>query len=456
MKKQRLVVVGSGSTYTMGMMMSLIEEKERFPLKEIIFYDIDEQRQERNARATEILFKERYPELESFSCTTDKETAFKQADFVFVQIRTGGLDMREQDEQISLKHGVVGQETCGPGGMAYGLRSIGDMIELVNDVRAYSPNAWILNYTNPAAIVAEALNREFPNDHRILNICDMPIAIMISYAKILDLNVWDIVPEYFGLNHFGWFTKIYDKEGNNHTERLKRLIIETGFTPEDEAIAHDISWQKTFEQARQMLIDFPEFLPNTYLQYYLYPEAMVEKEDPSRTRARQVIEGRQKHVHDLCDRIIMKETAEGEDLDVDIHGVFMVRAAESLAYNLNKRFIVMVENNGVIPNLPVEAMVEVPALLTSQGPKPFSVGEIPIFYKGLIEGQLAYEQLVVDAYFERSYQKLVQALTLNRTVVNVSKAKEIVDDLIAANEKYWPEIKKNTESFFQTTSDSNN
>ncbi|KHE68221.1 6-phospho-alpha-glucosidase [Halobacillus sp. BBL2006] len=440
MHKQRLVIAGSGSTYTMGMMMSLIEEKENFPLKEVVFYDIDEQRQERNAKATEILFKERYPELESFSYTTNKEIAFKDADFVFVQIRTGGLPMREKDEQISLKHGVVGQETCGPGGMAYGLRSIKDMIELVNDIRTYAPHAWILNYTNPAAIVAVALKQEFPDDHRLLNICDMPIAIMISYAKMLNIDVWEIVPEYFGLNHFGWFTKIYDKSGNDHTERLKSRIIDEGFTPEDTEIANDVSWQKTFEQARQMLMDFPEYLPNTYLQYYLYPDQMVEKEDPERTRARQVIEGRQNRVHSLCDGIIEKGTAKDADLHVDIHGVFMVKAAASLAYNLNERFIVITENNGIISNLPEDAMVEVPALLTANGPKPFAIGEIPTFYKGLIEGQYAYEKLVTEAYFENSYQKLVQALTLNRTVISPDKAKAILEDMMEANASYWPEL----------------
>ncbi|WP_020155158.1 6-phospho-alpha-glucosidase [Caldibacillus debilis] len=441
MKKQRLVIAGSGSTYTIGMVMSLIAEKENFPLESLVFYDIDEKRQALNAKATEILLKEYYPELRSFTYTTDKKEAFKNADFVFVQIRTGGLKMREKDEQIPLKYGVVGQETCGPGGMAYGLRSIKDMIELIYDIRKQSPDAWILNYTNPAAIVAEALKREFPDDRRILNICDMPIAIMVSYAKILGLEVWDLVPEYFGLNHFGWFTKIYDKSGNDLTERLKNLIIEKGFKPEDAEIANDPSWIKTFEQARKTLMDFPEYLPNTYLQYYLYPEEMVKKEDPNHTRARQVMEGREKRVRELCRRIIEKGTAAGEDLHADIHGVYMIRAAESLAYNLHQYFIVMVENRGVIPNLPQDAMVEVTCVLTSDGPKPFAVGEIPTFYKGLIEGQFAYEKLVVDAYYEKSYLKLLQALTLNRTVVDTDKARRILDELIEANKGYWPDLK---------------
>nr|MBO2482788.1 6-phospho-alpha-glucosidase [Bacillaceae bacterium] len=441
MKKQRLVIAGSGSTYTIGMVMSLIAEIENFPLESLVFYDIDEKRQALNAKATEILLKEYYPELRSFTYTTDKKEAFKNADFVFVQIRTGGLKMREKDEQIPLKYGVVGQETCGPGGMAYGLRSIKDMIELIYDIRKQSPDAWILNYTNPAAIVAEALKREFPDDRKILNICDMPIAIMVSYAKILGLEVWDLVPEYFGLNHFGWFTKIYDKSGNDLTERLKNLIIEKGFKPEDAEIANDPSWIKTFEQARKTLMDFPEYLPNTYLQYYLYPEEMVKKEDPNHTRARQVMEGREKRVRELCGRIIEKGTAAGEDLHADIHGVYMIRAAESLAYNLHQYFIVMVENRGVIPNLPQDAMVEVTCVLTSDGPKPFAVGEIPTFYKGLIEGQFAYEKLVVDAYYEKSYLKLLQALTLNRTVVDTDKARRILDELIEANKGYWPDLK---------------
>lgn len=148
MKKQNLTIVGAGSTYTIGMIMSLIAEKETFPLKKITFYDTDAERQALNAEATKILLKERYPEVEEFHYTTNKEEAFKDSDFFFIQIRSGGLQMRERDEQIPLAHGCVGQETCGPGGMAYGLRSIGDMIEIINDIRKQCPDAWILNYTN--------------------------------------------------------------------------------------------------------------------------------------------------------------------------------------------------------------------------------------------------------------------------------------------------------------------
>lgn len=440
MKPQKLTIVGGGSTYTLGMINSLIAEKEAFPLRKITFYDIDEQRQASNAKATEILLREAYPEVEEFVYTTDKETAFSDADFFFIQIRTGGLPMRERDEQVPLSYGCVGQETCGAGGMAYGLRSIGDMISLVNEIRAFAPDAWILNYTNPAAIVAEALQRQFPDDNRILNICDMPAAIMVSYAQLLGCEIWDLVPEYFGLNHFGWFTKVRNREGVDLTAEIKRIILEEGISAVDPEIADDPSWQATFKNMQTMLRDNPEYLPNTYLQYYLYPEKMVEKEDIANTRARQVINGREKRVFSLNERIIAAGTTANEHLHADIHGRYMVRVAASLAYNRGETYLVIVPNDGAIANIQNDAMVEVPAALTNDGPKRFAVGTIPTFQKALIEGQLGYEKLVVDAWFSGDRQTLVNALTLNRTVVDVPKAQQIVDELLRVNADYLPQF----------------
>ncbi|OOE37750.1 6-phospho-alpha-glucosidase [Salinivibrio kushneri] len=440
MKPQKLTIVGGGSTYTLGMINSLIAEKAAFPLSKITFYDIDEQRQASNAKATEILLREAYPEVEEFVYTTDKETAFSDADFFFIQIRTGGLPMRERDEQVPLSYGCVGQETCGAGGMAYGLRSIGDMITLVNDIRHFAPDAWILNYTNPAAIVAEALQREFPHDNRILNICDMPAAIMVSYAQLLGCEIWDLVPEYFGLNHFGWFTKVRNRKGVDLTDEIKRIILEEGISAVDPEIADDPSWQATFKNMQTMLKDNPQYLPNTYLQYYLYPEKMVEKEDIANTRARQVINGREKRVFSLNERIIAAGTTANEHLHADIHGRYMVRVAASLAYNRGETYLVIVPNDGAIPNIQNDAMVEVPAALTNDGPKRFAVGTIPTFQKALIEGQLGYEKLVVDAWFSGDRQTLVNALTLNRTVVDVPKAQQIVDELLRVNGDYLPQF----------------
>ncbi|MDA0128088.1 6-phospho-alpha-glucosidase [Vibrio sp. MarTm2] len=442
MKRQNLTIIGGGSTYTLGMMMSLIAEKENLPLKSVRFYDIDGERQRLNAEATAILLKEKYPEVEEFIYTTNREEAFVDTDIFFIQIRTGGLEMRERDEQIALSHGCVGQETCGAGGMAYGLRSIGDMIDLVDDIRKYSHDAWILNYTNPAAIVAEALNQALPNDKKILNICDMPCVIMESYAKMLDCELWDLVPDYYGLNHYGWFRKVYNREGEDLTQRIKDIILEKGLQASAVDIAHDQSWQTTFKNMKMMLEDNPQFLPSTYLQYYLYPEQMVAKEDINNTRARQVINGREKTVFDMCQRIVDSGTTAYENLHADVHGIYMVRVAASALFNKGEKYLVIVQNNGVISNLQEDAMVEVPAAVMSHGVEPYSVGKIPTFQKAMIETQLGFEKLVVDAWFEGSRQDLVNALTLNRTVVNVQTAKQLVDEILEENKQYLPQFFK--------------
>lgn len=440
MKRYSVVIAGGGSTWTPGLLQSLCKKKDEFPLKRLVLYDINPERQKVIGEFAKVLFKEKYPELD-FEYTTDKEVAYKDMDFVFCQIRTGGYEMREKDEKIPLSFGVIGQETCGPGGFAYGIRSIRDMIELINDVRKYSPDAWILNYTNPAAIVAEALNRVFPDDKKILNICDQPVNLLRSYGRLLDMDPYEFEPVYFGLNHFGWFTHLYDKNGNDLVPKIKKIIKEKGFAPVD-AEQRDQSWLDTYAVVRDMLIDFPDYLPNTYLQYYYYPEYKVKKLNPDYTRANEVMNGREKRVFEECNRVIEAGTAQNSSVvHNDAHGDMIVEVAESIAHNRNRIYIIITENNGLISNIQDDAMVEVAAILGQNGPRPMGVGKIGTFYKGLMEQQLAYEKLTVDAYFEGSYEKALQALTLNRTVVDAKKARKILDALIEANKDYWPELK---------------
>ena len=227
-----IVIVGGGSTWTPGILKALTKHKEKLPLKKVTLYDIDKERQETIGEFGIVLFKEEYPEVE-FSYTTDKKNAYTDVDFVFCQMRTGGYPMREKDEHIPLSMGVIGQETCGPGGFAYGIRSIKDMVEMVKDVREYSPEAWILNYTNPAAIVAYALKKVFPDDKKIINICDQPVNLLRSYGRLLGRSYENWEPVYFGLNHFGWFKNIYDENGNDIVPEIKKITSEKGFLPAD-------------------------------------------------------------------------------------------------------------------------------------------------------------------------------------------------------------------------------
>lgn len=440
MKKNNVVLVGGGSTWTPGILKAMTTHLNEFKINKLVLYDIDGERQSIIGEFAKILFREEAPDI-SVSYTTNKEEAYKDVDFVFCQMRTGGYTMREKDEKIPLNLGLIGQETCGAGGFAYGLRSIRDMEEMVRDVRRLSPEAWILNYTNPAAIVALALCKIFPEDKRILNICDQPVNLLRSFAKLLDYDVNKIEPVYFGLNHFGWFTNLYDEGGNDLVPTLKKIILDGGFRPVD-AEQRDQSWLETYAMVEDMLRDFPDYLPNTYLQYYLYPDYKLEHLNPNFTRSDEVRNGREKNVFEECHRIVANGTAKDSHVvHNDAHGDMMVEVASSIANNLRKTYVVIVPNNGIVSNLPNDVMIEVAASLGKNGPAPYSVGDIGTFYKGLIEGQHAFEKLTVEAYLEESYSKALQALTLNRTIVDAKKARKVLDALITENKEYWPELR---------------
>ena len=144
--------------------------------------------------------------------------------------------------------------------MSYGLRSCVDMVEAIHQIREYSPEAWILNYSNPAAIVAECLRREFPDDKKILNICDQPENVVRSTSRLLGCDWNDLDPVYFGLNHYGWFTHVYDrKTGEDLLPKIRQIVKEKGFLPQD-AEQRDKSWLETYGFVQTMLEDFPDYL----------------------------------------------------------------------------------------------------------------------------------------------------------------------------------------------------
>ncbi|MDU1968147.1 MAG: 6-phospho-alpha-glucosidase [Clostridium perfringens] len=441
MKKFSIVIAGGGSTFTPGIVLMLLDNLDKFPIRKIKFYDNDADRQEVVAKACEILLKERAPEIE-FLATVDPEEAFTDIDFVMAHIRVGKYAMRELDEKIPLRHGVVGQETCGPGGIAYGMRSIGGILEIIDYMEKYSPNAWMLNYSNPAAIVAEATRKLKPNS-KVLNICDMPIGIETNMAQILGLKSRkDMIVKYYGLNHFGWWSSIRDKEGNDLMPKLKEHVAKHGYIVDIEENQHsEASWNDTFAKAKDILAVDPTHLPNTYLKYYLFQDYVVNHSDKNYTRANEVMDGREKFVFGECRKVIEKGTAEGSGLHIDEHASYIVDLARAIAFNTQERMLLIVENNGAIENFDKTAMVEIPCIVGSNGPEPLVVGDIPRFQKGLMEQQVAVEKLVVEAWVEHSYQKLWQALTLSKTVPSATVAKEILDDLIEANKNFWPELK---------------
>ncbi len=442
MKKFSIVIAGGGSTYTPEIILMLLDNLDRLPLRSIKLYDNDEERQNHVAKAVEILIKEKDPTIE-YVATTDPEVAYTDVDFVLAHIRVGKLGMRSLDEKIPLKYGVVGQETCGPGGMAYGLRSIPGVLENIEYMEKYSPNAWMLNYSNPASIVAEACRRFKPNS-RVINICDMPIGMEHTIASILGFKSRkEMCIRYYGLNHFGWWTSIKDKDGKEYIQDLIKHQLKYGncLADDDASNYTDSSWFDTAKKVKDIIAIDPTMCPNSYFQYYLFGDDMVAHTDPNYTRADQVVDTREKRVFGECARIEKVGTAKDTTLQIGIHAEFIVDLATALAFNTHERMLLIVPNNGAISNFENDAMVEIPCIVGKDGYEPLTVGEIPHFQKGLMEQQVNCEKLVVDAYEQHSYLKMLQALTLNKCVPNANVARKILDDFIEANKAYWPELK---------------
>ncbi|MGH4126135.1 MAG: 6-phospho-alpha-glucosidase [Clostridium sp.] len=441
MKKFSVVIAGGGSTFTPGIVLMLLANLERFPIRKIKFYDNDPERQGIVAKACEIILKEKAPEIE-FEATVDPQKAFTDIDFIMAHIRVGKYAMRELDEKIPLKYDVLGQETCGPGGISYGMRSIGGIIEIIDFMEKYSPNAWMLNYSNPAAIVAEATRKLRPTS-KILNICDMPVGIEEHMAKIAGLNSRaEMETKYYGLNHFGWWTSITDKKGNDLMPKIKEHVAKHGYNINDEEFKEtEDSWTDTFGKAKDVFAVDPTMLPNTYLKYYLFPDYVVEHSNKEYTRANEVMDGREKFVFGECRKVIKQGSTKGCELHIDEHASYIVDLARAIAYNTKERMLLIVENKGAIENFDKTGMIEIPCIVGSNGPEPLVVGTIPQFQKGLMEQQVSVEKLTVEAWAEGSYQKLWQAITLSRTVPSAKIAKQILDDLIEANREYWPTLK---------------
>ncbi len=181
-----------------------------------------------------------------------------------------------------------------------------------------------------------------------------------------------------------------------------------------------------------------EYIPTTYLQYYMFPEEIAAESDPAYTRADESRDSREKEVFEVCAKAKGRDTMEGlEMLTNSVFGNLMVEVAESIAYDLNREFIVLVRNDGIIGNFEPDAIVEVAGTIGKDGAKGYPFGDISPYYKGLMEGQYAYELLTVEAFLEQDYTKALKALILNRSVVDPSKAKAVLDDLMEANRDYW-------------------
>lgn len=428
MARIKLAYIGGGSTRAPGTMASFIEQGENFEGSEVALIDLDGERLELVKTLTEKMARYRGMDLTT-TATTDRRVGLDSCDAVLTSFRPGGFEARYIDESVPLKHGVIGQETQGPGGFFMALRSIHAMQGIVEDMQVACPRARIFNYTNPVNIVSEALTHH--TDIPTVSFCEGPIYFPREVAAAADLDPSRVDAVMIGLNHGCWSVR-HRYDGAD----IIPLIEEAYERKRDDRPAR-VSDLRLLELAAAM-----GSLPADYMQYYYFrDEVLAELQAKKTTRAQDIMAA----APDYWEHY--REQAASDDPRLDpkrsrggIHELELAIDAMDAVYNDRKEvWPVNVPNRGAIADFPDDLVVEVPGVVDRNGVAPIAQGHLPRQVAGLVKMLGEYQALTAEAAWTGTRREAVQALASNPLVLSVHKAEAIYDEMSAALKDYLPE-----------------
>ncbi|TLQ07834.1 6-phospho-beta-glucosidase [Marinilactibacillus psychrotolerans] len=431
----KVVIIGGGSSYTPEIIEGLILRQDEFPVDFITLVDIEsgKEKLEIVGQLAKRMIEKAGVSIE-LSWTLDRREALNRADFVSTQIRVGGLKAREKDERIPLSHGLIGQETNGAGGIFKAFRTIPVLLDLAKDVSEICPDAWIINFTNPAGIVTEALLKHGMHK-KVIGVCNIPYNMTQSAAEILKEDPNNVRIEFIGMNHFVFGSKVLVNGEDKLSKVIEALVNQSvDFSP---ANIVSSGWSETFLEAMNML-------PNPYHQYYYQKESTLKKDlkayQDNGTRAEQVqvIEEELFNEYKNPQLDIKPEALEKRG------GAYYSDVACSLMSSIynNSQNIMTVNtlNNGAIVDFAEDAVIEVNCLITKEGPVPLTVGRLPQQIKADILMMKAFEEQVIKASISGDYRDAYLAFVMNPLIKDEKKAKVILDELLNAHKEYLPQF----------------
>jgi 6-phospho-beta-glucosidase len=424
----KISVIGGGSAYTPGLVEGLLKIRNQVPFTELCLMDIDGPKLKTVCALVAKVVAEAADDIK-VTTTTDRIDAISQSTFVLCQIRVGGLAGRVLDEQIPLKHGVIGQETVGPGGFAMALRSIPVMLSIAADIQKHAPEAWLINYSNPSGMVAQALARYSPQV-KAISICDVPIGIQYFVADALKVPRSRVKLDYVGLNHLGWFRKIFvdGKDIMPKVQYMAKTADILSMLPADD--------EKTVEETKMMIKIFQEtdLLVSPYIQYYwLTKECLAKQLAAGKTRGQVVQEIEQELLKHFAEVAESEETHLWKSRGGEWHSELMVNILSAIHNDKGEEYVVNVPNQGCVPGMAADSCVEIPCIVDKRGARPMPVAAPEPDMLGLMQLVSAYETLTVEAAVEGSYKKALRALSLNPLVPSLLLARTILDEYIAAH-----------------------
>ncbi|WP_330281671.1 6-phospho-beta-glucosidase [Streptomyces sp. NBC_00588] len=437
----RLTILGGGGFRVPLVYGALLTDHAEGRVTDVVLHDLDAGRLDAVAR---VLAEQAagVSDAPTVTTTTDLDEALRGADFVFSAIRVGGLEGRANDERVALAEGVLGQETVGAGGIAYGLRTVPVAVDIARRVARLAPDAWVINFTNPAGLVTEAMSRHLGD--RVIGICDSPVGLGRRIARVLGGDPKQAWIDYVGLNHLGWVRGLYIAG----RDELPRLLA-------------DRDLLGSFEEGKLFGVDWLQSLgaiPNEYLHYYYFNrEAVRAYQQAEKTRGAFLRDQQERFYEEMRDpgaraltawdrtraereATYMAENREsagaGERDADDLSGGYekvALALMRAIARDERTTLILNVRNRTTLSVLDTEAVIEVPCLVDSGGAHPVTVAPLPDHATGLVCAVKAVEREVLAAAESGSRTTAVKAFALHPLVDSVNVARRLVEGYTAVH-----------------------
>ncbi|MEU8650202.1 6-phospho-beta-glucosidase [Streptomyces sp. NPDC048737] len=416
----KLTVVGGGSTYTPELIDGFARLRDTLPVEELVLVDPAAERLEPvGGLARRIFARQGHPGR--IVTTADLAAGVDGADAVLLQLRVGGQAAREQDETWPLECGCVGQETTGAGGLAKALRTVPVVLDIADRVRRANPRAWIIDFTNPVGIVTRALLRA---GHRAVGLCNVAIGLQRRFAGLLGVAASEVHLDHVGLNHLTWETGVR-LGGPGGEDVLPALLAGHG-----DAIAADLRLPRP-------LLDRLGVVPSYYLRYYYAHDEVVRELRTKPSRAAEVAAMERELLKMYGDPALDEKPA----LLAKRGGAHYSEAAVDLAAALltgsgSPHQVVNTRNDGTLPFLPDDAVIEVQAAVGPEGARPLPVAPLDPLYAGLTANVTAYEDLALDAALRGGRDRVFRALLAHPLIGQYAYAERLADELVAHNREY--------------------
>ncbi|MEY2846642.1 MAG: hypothetical protein RL076_2188 [Chloroflexota bacterium] len=420
-----IVVIGGASTYTPELIDGLVARANDLGLTKVTLIDPNQSRLAIvGAFAQRMVAHQKAPFVVELG--HDRLAALMQGpDFVVTQLRVGGQHARHHDESLGRRHGLIGQETTGVGGFVKALRTVPVMLAIAADIARYAPHATLVNFTNPAGIVTEALSRH--SSVRSVGLCNNAMTAQRSIAKELHVDPWSVRIEQVGLNHLNWIRRVWVDDHDVTDTVLEASIAELTRTQ------HPL-------HVPARMIQLLHAIPSSYLDYFYMTAAHLAHQQQGPTRAEVVMDVERRLLERYADVHLCEKPPEL----MERGGAYYSTAAAALICSLHlgdgATHVVNVRNQQSLPNLPDDVVVEVPSRVTSQGITPLAHAPLAPEMHGLATHVKAYELLTIEAALTGSHDSAMRALLSNPLGPDASNVERVWHDILETNAPWLPQF----------------